>query len=45
MIEWECQSKLALRRMVMVRKQDIGNLHLVRDSVIGMTKSKEWPCE
>lgn len=32
MIEWECQSKLALRR---VRKWGTGNLHLVSDSVIG----------
>lgn len=45
MIGWECQSKLALRRVVLVGEWDIRNLHLVSDSVIGVTKSKEWPCE
>lgn len=42
-MEWGCQRKLALKRVVMVRKWDIRNLHLVGGSVIGVTKSREWP--
>lgn len=38
---WEYQSKQALRRAAMVRKWDIGNLHLVGDSVNGVMNSKE----
>ena len=45
MLEWERQRKLTLRRVAMVRKWDVGNLHLVGDLVIGVTKSREQPCE
>lgn len=38
-MEWQCQDKLALKRVLMVRKWDIRNLHLVGDSVIDETKS------
>lgn len=44
-MEGECQSKLALRRVVLASEWDMRNLHLVSDSVIGVTMSKEWPCE
>lgn len=45
LLEWECQSTLALRKAAMVREWDVRNLHSIGDSVIGVTKHTEWPSE
>lgn len=43
LLEWECQSKLALKKAAMVREWNVRNLHSIGDSIIGVTKYTEWP--